>query len=244
MRNLLIDADILAFQIASSMEEVCEFNGVHVLWADANKGKAEVDNAIDYILETTDGDSYSLCLTHPYNFRKDVLETYKANRQDKRKPMILGALRKYMLERHGALMWHGLEGDDIIGIMATDPEHKDNGDDMVVFSIDKDMRTVPGLHWDPLDGQIIEVTQAEADYNFLYQTLVGDATDNFKGCPNVGPVKANKILSENPTWEAVVNTYLKAGLTEADALQQARCARILRHGDYDLEQQKVKLWTP
>lgn len=244
MRTVLIDADILAFQIASSMEEVCEFNGVHVLWADANKGKNEVDNGIDYILETTDSDAYKLCLTHPYNFRKDVLESYKGNRQDKRKPMILPALREYMLEKHHAEMLHGLEGDDIIGLMATDPGWKVGGVEMVVFSIDKDMKTLPGLHWDPIDGQVIEINEAEADYNFLYQTLIGDPTDNFKGCPNVGPVKAKKILDADPSWDAVVNTFAKAGLSYEEALQQARCARILRHGEYDFEQEKVKLWTP
>jgi len=27
-------------------------------------------------------------------------------------------------------------------------------------------------------------------------------------------------------------------------LVQARCARILRHGEYDWETKEVKLWTP
>jgi|10_taG_2_1085330.scaffolds.fasta_scaffold00153_23 DNA polymerase-1 len=45
-------------------------------------------------------------------------------------------------------------------------------------------------------------------------------------------------------WEIIVTHYEKAGLTEADALQQARVARICRARDYDYKLKEVKLWTP
>ena len=45
-------------------------------------------------------------------------------------------------------------------------------------------------------------------------------------------------------WAVVLAAYEKAGLTEADALAQARVARILRASDYDFKQKKVKLWNP
>ena len=83
-----------------------------------------------------------------------------------------------------------------------------------------------------------------ADRFHLYQTLVGDQTDNYKGCPGVGPVKAETALGANPTWASVVGCYEKAGLTEEDALVQARVARILRHGEYNKMTCEVKLWTP
>ena len=90
---------------------------------------------------------------------------------------------------------------------------------------------------------------------FFTQVLTGDAVDNYKGCPKVGPVKAQQILhkaSLNITdltlrnvaiWEAIVATFEKAGLTEDDALIQARCARILRYEDLDLKG-NIILWTP
>lgn len=43
-------------------------------------------------------------------------------------------------------------------------------------------------------------------------------------------------------WERIVRTYEAKGLTEQDALTQARCAFILRHGHYD--DGRVTLWTP
>lgn len=241
MRTVLIDADILCYQIASSLEEVFEFNGRYVLHADLNDGIREMGNAIDYILEAVDADEAVLALSHPYNFRKDVLPTYKENRTGKHKPMILGGLRDYIMDKLDGYMWHGLEGDDILGIMATEPCEDE---ERVIYSADKDLKTIPGYYWDPDDGLIGYTSEAEADYNWLFQTLTGDPTDNYKGCPGIGPVKAERILQANPTFAGVVLAYEKAGLTGKDALQQARCARILRWGEYDFEQEKVNLWLP
>jgi DNA polymerase-1 len=237
---VLIDADILCYQIASSLEDVIVFGDRHVLHADAKQGREELVNAIEYIIDTVDADEAILALTHPFNFRTEVLKSYKGNRTGTRKPMILPDLREYCLQI-GALMYHGLEGDDILGIMASDPDATDN---RIIYSADKDLKTIPGLIWNADDGQIEETSEGEADYNFLFQTLTGDPTDNYKGCPRVGAVKAKAILDKETSWEAVVNAYEKAGLTERDALQQARCARILRHGEYDFEKERVNIWTP
>lgn len=244
-RTILIDADILAFQIASSIEQVFEFNGDHVLYADLNEGIREVDNAVAYIIEKIDADQASLFLTGANNFRKTVLPTYKGNRTNVRKPMILRGLREHMMEAYKlCFIEDNLEGDDLIGIHATMP-HKG---ERIIYSADKDLKTVPGLHWCPEDGEIIEIEENYADRLFYMQILSGDATDNYKGCPGVGPVKAERTLEGKigniERWEAVLIAYDKAGLTEKDALQQARCARILRHGEYDFETKKVALWTP
>ena len=89
-----------------------------------------------------------------------------------------------------------------------------------------------------------EISKEEADYNHLYQTLIGDTADNYKGCPGIGSVGAHKILDESPTWEAVVAAFEKKGLDEEEALLQARVARILRAEDYDFKKKVPKMWTP
>lgn len=273
-RTILIDADILAFQVASSQEQVFEFNGDHVLHADLKKGIVEVENALGWILEHTDSDSASLFLTGTSNFRKGVLPTYKGNRTNVRKPMILNGLRKWMLENTRCFLEDTLEGDDLIGIHATMP-HKG---ERVVYSADKDLKTVPGLHWCPDDGEVIEVSTQDADLFFHEQILTGDPTDNYAGCPGVGKVAAREMLKDpfkwvketrvlksgpnkgqekttwkkepvevnrySDLWPCIVSAYDKAGLREKDALQQARCARILRHGEYDFKAKKVIPWTP
>ena len=68
--------------------------------------------------------------------------------------------------------------------------------------------------------------------------------DSYKGCPSVGAVTAKKILDKTPTWEAVVEQFVKKNLTEEDALVQARIARILRAEDYDFKAKKPILWKP
>lgn len=244
-RTVLIDADIACYQIASTQEQVFDFNGRHVLHADLNDGVKELDNLIEWIIETTDSDDCILALSHPENFRKSVLPSYKENRKDQRKPMILQGLREYLLEREDTIMSKGLEGDDIIGLTATYPQDEE---ERVIFSIDKDLRTVPGLHWDSMYEEIITVTPEMGFRWFMIQTLTGDTTDNYKGCPGIGPVKAEKLLEGATTqeeyWSRVVAAYEKAGLTEDDALVQARCAHILQHPEYNFMTEEVTLWTP
>ena len=50
--------------------------------------------------------------------------------------------------------------------------------------------------------------------------------------------------SANHPWARVVRTFESRGLTEEDALVQARVARILREGDYDFAERQPILWSP
>lgn len=272
-RTVLIDADILAYQIAVGQEDVFEFNGQYTISADLNKGIVEVENAIAYIIDHVDADGAALFVTPDGgpNFRKDILATYKGNRSG-RKPMLVEPLKAWMRENTRCFMEDVLEADDLIGIHATMP-HKG---ERVIYSADKDLKTIPGLHWDADDGEVVEVTKWQADRKFYEQVLTGDAVDNYKGCPGVGLVaatafldapfewvKQTKVLKSGPNkgeerttwvksemngyeniWTGIVSHYRKAGLTKQEALIQARCARILRHGEFDFKNKKVKLWTP
>jgi DNA polymerase-1 len=79
------------------------------------------------------------------------------------------------------------------------------------------------------------------------QTLTGDAVDNYKGCPGIGVKRALGLLfnkKPNEYWEIITKAFEKAGLTEMDALVQARMARILRTDDYNIQKGEVYLWSP
>ena len=133
-----------------------------------------------------------------------------------------------------------MEADGCIGILATI-----KGSNSIIVSGDKDFKTIPGRFYDFLRNEFYDITQEEADYWHLFQTLIGDTTDNYKGCPGCGAVSAKKLLdSEGATWETIVEAFEKKGLTESDALVQARVARILRASDYDFETKKPILWSP
>ena len=82
----------------------------------------------------------------------------------------------------------------------------------------------------------------------MYQTLIGDRVDGYEGCKGIGDVTARKILGEigekslEEMWDLVKKTFEEKGFTEADALRNARMARILRVEDYDFKKKEVKLW--
>jgi len=243
-RVLLIDADVVAYNAAFACEKAIKWDCGYWTWhVDENEVIEAFDREVDRMMETLQGDEFKLCLTDSEgNFRKGVDPSYKGQRSSTRKPIILKHLKQWLIDERGAYWRPTLEGDDCMGILAT----MKSADERIVVSIDKDMRTIPGkfIRWGTEDAQIEEVSEAEADYHFMLQTLTGDVTDGYKGCPGVGPVKAEKLLNGEANWSAVVAAYEKAGLTEDDAIIQARMARILRASDYDFKNKAPILWTP
>jgi DNA polymerase I len=119
--KLLIDGDILIYKIATANEVATNWGDLWTLHCDQKRCEAEVDNAINDLGSNLEADDYVVCLTDKDNFRKDILPSYKDNRKDKRKPMVLGALREYVMKKHNGVVWKNLEADDVMGIMATEP---------------------------------------------------------------------------------------------------------------------------
>tara|TARA_R100000482_G_scaffold20012_1_gene5748 strand:+ start:10903 stop:11649 length:747 start_codon:yes stop_codon:yes gene_type:complete len=244
-RRLLIDGDIVAYK-ASTMSEHSikwEDSTVWTLHADEEQGKYLALSEIEDLKTNLNADSITIALTDSNNFRKDVLPSYKDNRKEKRKPLILGAIRKWLIDEYGAIYYPNLEADDVLGILATQPQKKE---ERIICSLDKDLKQIPGKL--SQDGRtIVKRSKTECDWWHLIQTLTGDSVDGFSGCPTIGKVTAQKILKDKKLplrkqWELVVKAYEKQGLFEHDALQQARVARILRHGDYNKKTGEVKQW--
>ena len=79
----------------------------------------------------------------------------------------------------------------------------------------------------------------------LIQSISGDSTDGYSGVPGIGVKRAETLFNkEGYSWKTVVNAYKAKDLTEADALINARLARILTFDDYDFDKQQPKLWSP
>lgn len=239
----LIDGDILVHRVAAAVEIPWEWDDdVWTLHADARLAKHLLDVEIASIREKLGGKSVAvtICLSSPNNWRNTILPSYKSNRKT-RKPMVYKDLRAYVASTYDVAVLPTLEADDVMGIMATDPKKKNR----VIVTIDKDLGTVPGVHFNPdKDAQVRVITEDEANYAHMMQTLCGDATDGYAGCPGVGPKKAETILGSGWLWPSVVAAFEKAGISEQEALVQARVARILRHGEFDPKTAEVKLWTP
>ena len=242
---LIIDGDILAYQIATNNEVETNWgDGLWTLHSDENSCKQQFDAVIDDLGSNLSADDYVVALTDKNNFRKDILPTYKSNRNAKRKPLVLKAMRQHIMDKHNGVMWKNLEADDVMGIMATEPTEEDR----VLVSIDKDMRTIPCTLSN--DGSTTtQIPHRLADYNFMLQVLTGDKVDGYDGIDGVGIKTAEKLIQKYTNvalldlWKIVKGIYKDKGYTEKEALQQARVAHILRHGEYNKKTGKVKLWT-
>lgn len=237
MNTLLIDGDIVAYRAATACEQPIDWGDGHwTLHAFEHEVEQNINHFMQGLVKESKCKDWITCLTGTKNFRKDVDATYKANRTDKRKPMLLPHARAYLVNEWNGRIDEGIEADDTLGILGS------SDDGYMIWSIDKDLMTIPAYHWK--DGEVVTVTEEEADYWFYYQTLVGDTTDNYKGCPSVGDKKARAMLDKDCSWQTVVTAFEKAGLSETVALEQARLARILRNGEYNFDTKEVSLWEP
>ena len=244
-RVAVIDADIILYKACRVAEEEVNWgDDQYVLWSNLNLVKTIIDDQIDLIVDEMEADRSILCFSDPNNFRKTLNPEYKANRRGGRKPLCFKPALQYCKDTFPYRLFENLEADDTIGIIGT----TENENDYVIVSEDKDLLTIPGLHWDLKLKKIYSIDEEEANFNFMKQALIGDAVDNYKGCPKVGQVSGEKILRDaekkgEDLWQTVINRYIKAGLTEEDALMNARMARILRKCDYNRQTKEIKLWN-
>lgn len=244
MPSLLIDAEYYLYRCAAGAESELEWApDVWTYVCRHDDAKEAFEEKIAEFMGPFPGYAPVLCLGARTSFRKGLWPAYKENRRKLRRPAGYGQLLAWVLQAGPSRGWESatlpeVEGDDVLGVLF-DPGH-------VLVSEDKDMLTLPGIHFRA--GERIEVSQWEADFNFYCQALVGDASDNYPGCPKIGPVTAEKLLAgcrtEGDLWAAVRAAYRKAGLDERYAITMARCARILRPGEYDHEKGLPVLWEP
>lgn len=178
-------------------------------------------------------------------FRHDILPTYKGNRKDA-PPLVLRDLKEWSKGEWDSRTKEGLEADDVLGIFATHPKLIKG--DKIIVSHDKDMQQIPGLHLSAAypDEGIFRVRPEFAERFLWEQVLVGDATDNYPGCPGIGPKKADALLKcPRSLWSTrVQEAFEKAGLTPEDMAVQINVARILTADTYNFKKKVPILWQP
>lgn len=240
----LIDTEVYLYRAAAACEVEAEWAPDDWTYL-CRHGDAQAlfQDAIGEIRDALPDHKPVLVFSDRVSFRYGVWPQYKANRKKYRKPAGYRQLVDWVDKAGSARGWEvvrlpDVEGDDVLGILY------EEGD--VIASIDKDMLTLPGLHL--RDGEVQEVDRLRADLAFYGQVLTGDASDNYPGCPGVGPVGAEKLLAgciaEVDMWRQVLGAFAKKGFGEPYVIAQARCARILRAGEYDLTAGTPLLWSP
>lgn len=262
MTIVLIDSDILVYKVAYSVETpiyvvkggIYKRRGYAELMSkktgfDIHKRvnigslsdlKKNLTQYISNITEDITGGQHKHFITSSKvkgNFRKDVatLMPYKGNRLDLHHPFYYHRMRKILHEEYGAMLVHGQEADDQIAIeqFKLYKEHG-NYENSVIASIDKDIRTIPGYHYNLTTRYLDFIDEEKALKNFYKQLLYGDATDNIPGLTKVLKLKdreeeANKLsygkymkkmeedtllFDASSCYDYIKNMYVQYGLEE------------------------------
>ena len=270
-RTLLIDADIVAYQSSAATEQVFDWgDGVVSRSTDLKAAQKSAKDEVEWLADKLKADAVIICLSDDLsNFRKVLYPEYKNNRSSTARPEHLYDIKEWLAAEYPTELRPHLEADDVMGILSTEPHDGQR----IIVSEDKDMQTVPGWLFNPRkDKKPRLITEEQAERFLLWQTLTGDTTDGYPGCPGVGPKMADQVLDglmwaeetrvlrsgprkgeevvewvkrDDPSstvWSRIVAVYARFGLKPKDAILQANLARILKHTDMDGT--RILPWKP
>ena len=237
---LLTDADFIGYKCSQANEDSIDFgNDVIIAQSNFSEVVKMFEREIKKLTKDMMDDDVILYFSSVENFRKKIYPDYKGHR-NRRKPLGYRRLLNWCEENYNTVTRHGLEADDSLGIDATTPSDVET----ILCSPDKDLRQIPGVYWD-MKGEVEEITKEDGDRWHLIQSLAGDPTDGYPGCPGIGVKRAADLLDKcDFEWEAVCQAYREKGLSDDDALLNARLAKILQHENYDSRLGQPILWQP
>ncbi len=236
--KILCDADFIVYKACAAAESEVDFGNDVILvtsnFSDAyNASKREITK-IGNKLGTFS--SIILFFSDSINFRKKILPEYKGHR-NRKKPCGYKRVINALKEEYKVIIKPGLEADDSMGIYAT--KYPGN----IIASPDKDMRQIPGRLYN--FDETFTITPEQGAKWHLTQSMSGDQTDGYSGIPGIGVKRAEALFKEKGcSWKTVVKAFEEKGLTEEDALVNARLARILTADDYDFKKKEPILWSP
>jgi len=224
--KLLIDADYIVYKSCAAAEYDIDWGDDVIM---VGSKFSEAYNGVKRDLDRISGEFFDseviLFFSDSTNFRKRVAPDYKGHR-NRKKPCGYRRVIHKLHDEYKVIRMPELEADDAMGIYAT------SNDDCVVVSPDKDMKQIPGRLYNM--EEMFTIDKQSGWEWFLIQTLAGDSTDGYSGAPGFGIKTSAKFFAEyGYTWNSVVRAFIQKGLTEEDALRNARLAKILTADDYD-----------
>lgn len=215
----------------------------HIHGNDANPNQTSIEIVARVRALASGNPHVAICTERGRSFRKDLDPTYKANRKvEDRAPLyhqIDVALD--VLRNDGFPVWgaEGFEADDVIATAAVALEIR--GYSVLVISADKDLLQLVNANVSAKSiktGDIIDDAAVEAKYGVTvaqlldFFALVGDASDNIKGCDGVGVTRAAGLLKKYGTLEGIYDALTNSigeftpKLTEALREFQPRVAGV------------------
>ena len=175
---LHIDGDIILYRPCCVLNDDSDM--------DRAKIAEIIENQIQDMMREAGCSSYRIFLTTNTNFRDHLVDDYKANRKDVERPVNLRWAKKWAVANLEAVYHPYLEADDLLGIW--------HGENTVIWSLDKDLRQIPGKHLDDATRTVVIVTKLgkiqdkgkkvyfDGECGFYLQLLTGDSADYIVGC--------------------------------------------------------------
>lgn len=195
------------------------------------KVKYTVDRYIEDLLEKLNQpfDYYFLVAGSRESFRFDVakIKPYKGQRSSI-KPYHFQAIKDYVVAEHNVKLVKGVEVDDVVGLLY-------NVGDIIV-SIDKDLKQLPGMHYNPNKDTFTTVTHVDGLRSFYSQLIEGDPSDNIMGVYGAGAgsvhiPRIRKMKKEEDMYNLLLTLFEErvGGYKELFMLENARLLWLLRN---------------
>lgn len=223
-------------------------------------------NTLHEVMGKEQPDYLGVAFDHGRTFRHEAFPEYKAQRQEtpediKRSVPIIKDILQAM--RIPTLQVDGFEADDVIGTLAT--KAGEQGITTYMLTPDKDyvQLIAPNvMMYKPRHGggyDIIGEKEVEEKYGISSPSqvidllaLMGDASDNFPGCPGVGEKTAAKLINQFGSVEQLLQntSQLKGKMKEkvenaaADIKMSYFLATIRKDVPIDLDLEQLKISQP
>ena len=176
-------------------------------------------NTLKEILDKEKPTYLGVAFDHGKTFRHEAFPPYKAQRQETPEDIKLSVpYIKQVLEAMNILVLQadGFEADDVIGTLATEAGRQ--GIDTYMLTPDKDYGQLIGPNvkmFRPRHGggyDVIGEKEVAAKYGIASASqvvdllaLMGDASDNYPGCPGVGEKTAVKLINQFGNTEELIS---------------------------------------
>jgi DNA polymerase-1 len=212
--------------------------------------KRSLTNTYKTIMKFTNADKGIIYLSGKSNFRNEVATTvpYKGNRVST-KPVFYDYVKEEILKSYETVTSDFCEADDLLAIELTKEYEKakqlktKNKCNFICCTIDKDLLTVPGWHYNITSKTLKWVNNKDASKFFYTQMLVGDTADNIKGIYGIGYKSAEILFEDCKTPSAfediTIQIYRKTYGDSEWRKHFLEAGRLLHMQRYD-----GQLWSP
>lgn len=239
---LCIDGDIVIYQPCCTYNE--DTAGARRMIAKA------INQKIDQLMEASACNMYIFFVTTKFNFRNWIVDDYKFNRTNVERPVNLAWAKQWAAKELNCHFVKFMEADDLLGVfMHSHPN-------AVLWSLDKDLRQIPGKHLDDATKTVVEVTNEgilrtdiivsettgkskkkvyfTGTVGLHYQMLIGDSTDYIVGCGkrNVATWKSGEKKGEE---------YLKRSGVGSVAAAKMLTSAVMQAKGYSLDPNEATL---